>query len=81
MPEVDGGEPWQRPDGGVATVFETALPPMPKHLKTNAGVVGDRLSEYLSHGFAIHDELAQNPLKLTAATGSRHRRRGSGRGF
>ena len=75
MPEITGGELCQRPDGGVATVFETALPPIPKHLKTIAGVVGDRLSKYLSHGFAIHDELAQNRPKLTAATGSRHRRR------
>ena len=75
MPEITGGELWQRPDGGVATVFETALPPMPKHLKIIAGVVGDQLSEYPSHGLAIHDELPQNRLTLTAATGSRHRRR------
>ena len=68
-------ELWQRPDGGVATVFETALPPMPKHLKTMAGVVGNRLSEYLSHGFAIHNELAQNRPTLTAATGFRLRLR------
>lgn len=40
-----------------------------------AGVAGDKLHGYLSHEFAIHDELAQNRLTLTAATGSRHRRR------